>query len=137
MALERLLQLEEDRLQPALMIMLTLCDDEIPDDFAADMTIRLVLKLKGWDENTPYEVVNLRACNYKQFLASEAWRQVRELAIDRWGGRCVICNSTDRLEVHHRTYERRGMETPDDVIPLCHGCHGLFHKNGKLAKPGE
>jgi 5-methylcytosine-specific restriction endonuclease McrA len=31
------------------------------------------------------------------------------------------------LDVHHRTYERRGAEKAEDVIVLCRRCHELFH----------
>ena len=82
------------------------------------------------------EVVPLGACDYQLYLKTEHWQRVRQATIDRFGGRCAVCNSNQQLDVHHRTYERRGCETPADTILLCRGCHDLFHKNGKLAAPG-
>lgn len=39
------------------------------------------------------------------------------------------------LDVHHRTYERLGNESPDDLTVLCRDCHKLFSQNGKLSRP--
>jgi hypothetical protein len=51
------------------------------------------------------------------------------------GFRCQVCNAYGvQLNVHHRTYERRGAEWDTDLIVLCHDCHEIFHTNGKLAK---
>jgi 5-methylcytosine-specific restriction endonuclease McrA len=35
------------------------------------------------------------------------WRKLRQQVIDRDGGRCVVCGSTERLEVHHVTGDSR------------------------------
>lgn len=64
---------------------------------------------------------------YDEYLQSRHWQGVRHYALLRADNRCQICNSTDRLEVHHRTYERRGAEDYRDVIALCHKCHSKFH----------
>jgi len=40
---------------------------------------------------------------------------------------CQLCNSKDNLNVHHRTYERRGHELASDLIVLCKQCHKTFH----------
>ena len=32
------------------------------------------------------------------------------------------------LNVHHKTYCRRGREEPGDLIVLCRNCHTGFHK---------
>ena len=37
------------------------------------------------------------------------------------------------LQVHHRTYERRGAELDSDLIAFCPTCHGLFHEWLELA----
>jgi hypothetical protein len=67
---------------------------------------------------------------YTEYLQSHWWQGVRHYALLRADYRCQICNSSDRLEVHHRTYERRGGEDYRDVIALCHNCHERFHKRG-------
>lgn len=74
---------------------------------------------------------------YSAYLHSDAWRLKRLVVIDLAGGRCQVCNSPKRLDVHHRTYERIGEEAPGDLTVLCRKCHSLFHEKRGLsqAKP--
>lgn len=69
----------------------------------------------------------LLALPYKDYLKSEHWQGVREYALLRAKGRCQLCNSPDRLQVHHRTYKGKGAEDYADVVALCHKCHAKFH----------
>ena len=62
------------------------------------------------------------------YLRSDHWAAVREAALKRAGHRCQVCNAPDRLDVHHRTYERLGNEEPGDVTVLCRRCHAVFHQ---------
>lgn len=71
--------------------------------------------------------------SYRQtYLRSAHWAGVRQAALERAGHRCQVCNADHRLDVHHRTYERVGRESPMDVTVLCRPCHDLFHDQGKL-----
>lgn len=72
----------------------------------------------------------LRAMPYEEYLQTAHWRSIRDAALERAEGRCQICNGDTNLDVHHRTYERRGSERNADVVVLCRQCHALFH--GKL-----
>lgn len=74
----------------------------------------------------------LRAMPYAEYLLTDHWQEQRQAALERANHRCQVCNATITLNVHHRTYERRGDELPEDLIVLCQGCHQLFHDNGKL-----
>lgn len=67
-----------------------------------------------------------RRTRYQRYLHSPHWLRVRKLALKR-DGRCVRCASTDRLEVHHKTYERLGREELADVETLCRACHKAEH----------
>lgn len=73
---------------------------------------------------------------YADYLRTPHWQRIRREALARAKHRCALCPSRKRLEVHHRTYARRGHENPEDVIVLCDGCHEHHHKNGKLARAG-
>ena len=73
--------------------------------------------------------------SYQHYLQTDHWNEVRADALKRYDNRCAICNSPDRLDVHHRTYERLHCELPMDVVVLCHECHDLFHKNRKIFHP--
>lgn len=68
---------------------------------------------------------------YDAYLRSSHWRWIREVALDFYGRSCALCGSTRRIEVHHRTYERRGRELLSDLTVLCDDCHARFH--GKAA----
>ena len=69
---------------------------------------------------------------YSEYLKTEGWKGRRLKALDRAGNRCQVCNSAERPEVHHRTYERLGHERAADLVVLCRKCHQLFHDNGEL-----
>lgn len=71
---------------------------------------------------------------YVEYLNSEAWREKRKASIDLAGGRCRVCNGTERLEVHHREYSRLGREWPSDLTVLCANCHKLFHRSRRLPR---
>jgi hypothetical protein len=79
------------------------------------------------------EIERLQRMPYGQYLRTPHWRKVRDEALNRAQGRCALCNATDRLQVHHRTYERRGCERPADVVVLCDDCHGRHHGHLRVA----
>jgi 5-methylcytosine-specific restriction endonuclease McrA len=83
------------------------------------------------------ELRRLRSMPYAEYLKTEHWQEVRKAAIKRAKFRCQTCNANKPLQVHHRTYERRGQEYSTDVIALCADCHKTFHENGKIAQRGE
>lgn len=69
----------------------------------------------------------LRSMPYPEYLQSAWWQFRREQTLKSDGYRCRLCNSASTLNVHHRTYERRGEEQDSDLITLCRGCHAKFH----------
>lgn len=81
-----------------------------------------------------YQMKSVRKEAYSDYLQSGNWKVVRLAALHRAGHKCQICNGTEHLEVHHRTYERLGEEAPNDLVVLDRPCHELFHINGKLIK---
>jgi hypothetical protein len=101
-----------------------------------------------------YRLVNaariqrLRTMPYEDYLRTAHWQMVSQAELQRAGYRCCLCNAAGQdprqpiqrtatgglliqahaeLNVHHRTYERRGCELPDDVITLCRKCHERHH----------
>lgn len=79
---------------------------------------------KTWDE-----VPDLSLLSYDEYLASEAWRNRRQIMLERFSHKCQLCGGSDRLQVHHRTYDRIGNERPEDLTVLCGACHTLFHQH--------
>ena len=75
----------------------------------------------------------LEKCRYGDYLKTWHWQRVRNRTLVRYNHRCAICSGMNRVEAHHRSYDRRGAEEDADVIALCHDCHELFHEYGSLA----
>lgn len=73
------------------------------------------------------DVQALRKMPYSEYLRTAWWKKMRKWVLIFWKGRCAICNSNDMVEVHHRTYERRGQELITDCIVLCRMCHETVH----------
>ncbi len=65
--------------------------------------------------------------SYEQYLRSDGWRRTRQLALEYYGDKCCLCNNPNNLNVHHRTYERKGHEKLADLIVLCRDCHASYH----------
>lgn len=66
---------------------------------------------------------------YTKFLESSQWKQIRKQVIERDGGKCVTCRSTQRLQVHHTLYRGGiGNEQLDDLVTLCSTCHERLHQ---------
>jgi hypothetical protein len=70
--------------------------------------------------------------SYATYLRSPEWKARRQQALERAGHRCQICNRSDRLEVHHRSYRNIFNESPDDLTVLCARCHRKFHQAGNM-----
>jgi hypothetical protein len=91
--------------------------------FADHIEARIVERERPWE---------LATMPYADYLQTPEWQAKRERARDRAGGRCQVCDSEGPLDVHHRTYERRGNERDEDLTVLCRGCHELFSRTGRL-----
>jgi hypothetical protein len=81
----------------------------------------------GWSGTVnghgPAKVVKNVSPEYLDYLKSPKWHEFRMELIEKFGGRCAICNSGDPLEVHHRHYDRLFREEHFDCIPVCPKCH--------------
>lgn len=92
-----------------------------------------ILRVLGWEKET----ANEGCLSYADYLAyireSPIWQSKRGHRLKMDNRRCVVCNSPEQLNVHHRTYERLGNELMADLITLCRVCHKLFHANGTIS----
>jgi 5-methylcytosine-specific restriction endonuclease McrA len=71
---------------------------------------------------------------YKEYLESSEWAQIKvDLYISR-GKKCELCESTKNIAIHHRTYDRIFNEEPSDLIILCGRCHFKIHKKEIIKK---
>lgn len=78
-----------------------------------------------------------RKQRYREYLLSDHWTQFRLLILARRGRWCEDCGSTDRLDVHHLTYERVGAERESDVQVLCRSCHEKRHRKSPADLNGQ
>lgn len=78
-------------------------------------------------EKKAQRLKELATMPYVEYLKTPEWNAIRLRALKRVKYRCQVCNKKTVLNVHHRTYERRGNEKPSDLVVLCSGCHKLYH----------
>ena len=71
---------------------------------------------------------------YAMFLKTRYWQNRRNASLELAGHKCQLCNASESLQVHHRTYERRGYERDSDLIVLCKSCHQLFHDHKRISR---
>jgi len=111
--------------------------DAICQGCAEDKHKELAENWKRYNESTEINDIRLRQLKtmpYKDYLQTDEWKARRTAYLKTVGYRCEVCNTNDKtLNIHHRTYKRRGNEWNKDLIALCHDCHGIFHLNSKLA----
>lgn len=69
---------------------------------------------------------------YKAYLLSDEWLQVKLDLLQSRGCVCQKCKKPkppNKLQVHHKTYERIFNELPSDLMLLCAKCHMKKHKD--------
>lgn len=72
-------------------------------------------------------VIVLKEMPYADYLKTPEWKRQAARAKKRYGGKCALDAKHGAADAHHRTYERRGRERPEDVVPLCRDCHQRHH----------
>lgn len=60
---------------------------------------------------------------YLAYINSAKWRKKADKIKKRDNYQCQTCLETERLEVHHKTYDNLYHEQPEDLITLCAWCH--------------
>ncbi|HEY4196473.1 MAG TPA: hypothetical protein VGM63_13110 [Mucilaginibacter sp.] len=79
--------------------------------------------------------------SYGNLLFDPRWKAKRNEIMTRDKGSCVICQSTEELQVHHRQYQfvkvAKGFKVPWDypdhlLITLCKNCHQRGHAKFKV-----
>jgi hypothetical protein len=73
------------------------------------------------------EFVSVSRMTYPEYLQTPHWIGISKRIKERDSYSCVLCNSKDRIEAHHRTYQRLGRELDTDLHTLCRKCHSKFH----------
>ena len=67
--------------------------------------------------------------DYHDFLNTPYWKAISEKVRQKAGFKCQICNSSESLNVHHRSYENHGDELHhmEDLICICKDCNEKHH----------
>lgn len=77
---------------------------------------------------------------YSIYLASEAWDKKRQHRLLLSNRRCEACGCTEKLHVHHLTYERIFKEEMDDLMVLCSRHHEAIEeliRKGVVSRFGD
>ncbi len=82
-------------------------------------------------EQSDMAIASMWKTVYLDYIASDIWKAIAGEARENANNKCQLCNSPEKLRVHHRTYERLGKELQEDLITLCSDCHEKFHNKGK------
>lgn len=78
----------------------------------------------------PLDIANfIKNMSYADFLKTPYWNAIAENVKKKANYRCQMCNSTENLNVHHRSYQNHGNELHhmEDLICLCKECHTKYH----------
>lgn len=71
----------------------------------------------------------IKSMDYKEFLQTPYWKAIAERVKYKAKNKCQLCNGTEDLNVHHRSYENHGDELNhmEDLICICQSCHQKHH----------
>jgi 5-methylcytosine-specific restriction endonuclease McrA len=65
--------------------------------------------------------------DYAEYLRSVRWMETRNKKLQQVRELCERCGQYICLQVHHKTYVRRGHELMSDLEVLCSWCHRKEH----------
>lgn len=77
-------------------------------------------------------IARLRNMPYTSYLRSSWWQHVKREVLSEDHRMCQRCKRYQEdygftLDVHHKTYKRRGMEKREDLETVCRDCHKSIH----------
>lgn len=64
---------------------------------------------------------------YKKYLSSNHWKNLRERKLESSGRFCRRCGSTKNLQVHHLSYDNLADTSLNQLEVLCVSCHSREH----------
>lgn len=63
--------------------------------------------------------------SYQEYLKSELWSRIRNEEINRYQGKCGLCQKKPAYTVHHHDYSKQALLGSDRnrLTPICKSCH--------------
>lgn len=104
-----------------------------------------VLVVRTPDTYTPYMnrdvfLYSLGFDSYKEYLASDLWKSIRERVYAKRGRQCTLCWRVARY-LHHQSYAPAVLlgEDINPILPICYICHNLVEidASGRKRPMGE
>lgn len=72
---------------------------------------------------------------YLLYIKSEWWTKRKNQYFKRYGRRCEVCGSTEKIQLHHKLYGKYYHELDRDLVALCFFHHDQLHKGiGKVTR---
>ena len=73
--------------------------------------------------------INTCSPEYRAYLESPKWQEIRERILLRDNFECRLCGSTQHLHCHHirGTHRFHEQDYPEDLCILCEDCHTMIH----------
>jgi 5-methylcytosine-specific restriction endonuclease McrA len=68
-----------------------------------------------------------RSSRYLSYIRSPAWFERRRKHLLKHGPDCKACGADQKIQLHHKTYDRLGAEKDADLVALCETCHKAVH----------
>lgn len=121
-----------------LVLKLVSVDDFINPDPLMDTTKASRYTSKNSIESIRNKIADKRKVDYYVYIRSPEWKKKSDAAKLRSGFRCQVCNRSSwevKLNTHHRTYRRLGVEMDEDLTVLCEDCHKDYHDKGRIPSP--
>lgn len=95
---------------------------------------REIIKEALFPKDVEYEAVKKHnSMLYREYLKTPLWRIISNKVKYNAMNKCEQCGSSNKLEVHHISYEFKGVEFLkfEDLRCLCHQCHLQEHQKNE------
>lgn len=71
--------------------------------------------------------------SYRQYMGSAYWKKRKLLYWSKHGKTCAICQKKEGVTLHHKRYDVKYGDEPDDaLVALCQFHHHSFHESNEL-----
>jgi hypothetical protein len=86
------------------------------------------IQLRRWNANEKGGEYYTQA--REAYMNSPAWKNLRQLVMERAQNLCEGCRKKTASEVHHLSYEHLRHEFLFELVALCRDCHTRYHAKG-------